>query len=149
MGMLASRFGVTTLSNSISKKIFRSFSSTTIKMAPIAVGDSVPSIDLFEGAPDKKVNLAEECKSGKHVIFGVPGAFTPGCSKTHLPGYVSKAEELKGRVYPKFSVSPSTIHLLWQLGVKIKMLVEKLAFWLIRVEISPKLLTWNLIWLKF
>merc|ERR1711963_1235318 len=97
MGMGASRFGVTTLSNSISKKIFRSFSSTTIRMAPIAVGDSVPSVDLFEGAPDKKVNLAEECKSGKHVIFGVPGAFTPGCSKTHLPGYVSKAEELKGK----------------------------------------------------
>merc|ERR1712029_698265 len=110
--MLASRFGVTTLSNSISKKIFRSFSSTTIRMAPIAVGDSVPSVDLIEGAPDKKVNLAEECKSGKHVIFGVPGAFTPGCSTTHL---------------------------LWQLGVKIKMPVEKLDFWLIHVEILPKL----------
>ena len=42
-------------------------------------------------------NLAEECKSGKHVIFGVPGAFTPGCSKTHLPGYVSKADDLKAK----------------------------------------------------
>ena len=45
----------------------------------------------------KKVNLAEECKSGKHVIMGVPGAFTPTCSKTHLPGYVAKAEELKAQ----------------------------------------------------
>ena len=50
------------------------------------VGDSVPSVDLFEGAPDKKVNLADVCKEGKVVVFGVPGAFTPGCSKTHLPG---------------------------------------------------------------
>merc|ERR1712079_335726 len=37
------------------------------------------------------------CKSGKHVIMGVPGAFTPTCSKTHLPGYVAKAEELKSQ----------------------------------------------------
>ena len=43
-------------------------------------------MDLFEGAPDKKVNLAELTASGKTIIFGVPGAFTPGCSKTHLPG---------------------------------------------------------------
>lgn len=54
-------------------------------------------MDLFEGAPDKKVNLAEACKEGKYVVFGVPGAFTPGCSKTHLPGYLEKAEELKGQ----------------------------------------------------
>ena len=50
------------------------------------VGDAVPNVDLFEGTPGDKVNLAEVCKEGKVVIFGVPGAFTPGCSKTHLPG---------------------------------------------------------------
>ncbi len=50
------------------------------------VGDSVPSINLFEDTPDKAVNLAQLCSSGKFVLFGVPGAFTPGCSKTHLPG---------------------------------------------------------------
>ena len=55
-------------------------------MAPVKAGDAVPSVDLFEGAPDKKVNLAELTGSGKFVVFGVPGAFTPGCSKTHLPG---------------------------------------------------------------
>ena len=60
-------------------------------------GDALPNVDLFEGAPDKKVNLAEECKTGKHIVFGVPGAFTPGCSITHLPGYVSKADELKSK----------------------------------------------------
>ena len=50
------------------------------------VGDAVPNVDLFEGTPGDKVNLADVCKEGKVVIFGVPGAFTPGCSKTHLPG---------------------------------------------------------------
>jgi len=66
-------------------------------MAPVQVGDAVPSVDLFEGAPDQKVNLAEVCKEGKVVIFGVPGAFTPGCSKTHLPGYVEDADKLKAK----------------------------------------------------
>merc|ERR1712129_417749 len=68
-----------------------------IKMAPIKEGDSIPSVDLFEGNPDTKVNLAEVCKEGKYVIFGVPGAFTPGCSKTHLPGYVEQADDLKSK----------------------------------------------------
>ena len=40
-------------------------------MAPIKEGDSIPSVDLFEGNPDTKVNLAEVCKEGKYVIFGV------------------------------------------------------------------------------
>ena len=40
----------------------------------------------MEGGPENKVNLADICKEGKIVIFGVPGAFTTPCSKTHLPG---------------------------------------------------------------
>merc|ERR1712141_768341 len=78
-----------------SKSIKASHFSTT-KMAPVQVGDAVPNVDLFEGTPGDKVNLAEVCKDGKVVIFGVPGAFTPGCSKTHLPGYVQDADKLKG-----------------------------------------------------
>merc|ERR1712226_1705760 len=78
-----------------SKSIKASHFSTT-KMAPVQVGDAVPNVDLFEGTPGDKVNLADVCKEGKVVIFGVPGAFTPGCSKTHLPGFVEGAEGLKG-----------------------------------------------------
>jgi 2-Cys peroxiredoxin 5 len=66
-------------------------------MAPVAVGDALPSVELFENNPGNKVNIAELCAGKKVVIFGVPGAFTPGCSKTHLPGYVAKAEEMKGK----------------------------------------------------
>ncbi|XP_069675192.1 peroxiredoxin-5, mitochondrial [Periplaneta americana] len=61
----------------------------------VKTGDSVPSVELYENNPTTKVNLAELTKGKKAVIFAVPGAFTPGCSKTHLPGYVSKADELK------------------------------------------------------
>lgn len=45
------------------------------------MGDAIPSVVVFEGQPGNKVNLAELFKGKKGVLFGVPGAFTPGCSK--------------------------------------------------------------------
>merc|ERR1712212_1455500 len=71
--------------------------STSAIMAPVAVGDKVPSVILFENSPGNKVDLAELCSGKKVVIFGVPGAFTTGCSKTHLPGYVEAAAELNAK----------------------------------------------------
>ncbi|XP_045871042.1 peroxiredoxin-5, mitochondrial [Meles meles] len=73
------------------------FRSAASAMAPIKVGDAIPSVVVFEGEPGNKVNLAELFKGKKGVLFGVPGAFTPGCSKTHLPGFVEHAEALKAR----------------------------------------------------
>lgn len=66
-------------------------------MAPIKVGDALPAVEVFEGEPGNKVNLAELFKGKKGVLFGVPGAFTPGCSKTHLPGFVEQAEALRAK----------------------------------------------------
>jgi len=38
---------------------------------------------------------SEEVFAGKKVVFiAVPGAFTPGCSMTHLPGFVVNADAL-------------------------------------------------------
>ena len=63
-------------------------------------GDSIPKVDLFEDSPGNKVNLAHELASGKGVIIGVPAAFSPSCSDTHIPGYVS-SNKLKdaGKVF--------------------------------------------------
>jgi peroxiredoxin len=33
--------------------------------------------------------------SGKVVLFAVPGAFTPGCSNYHLPGFVTLGDQLR------------------------------------------------------
>lgn len=33
----------------------------------------------------------------KVVLFAVPGAFTPGCSNTHLPGFVINADKIKAK----------------------------------------------------
>eukprot|EP00891_Asterochloris_glomerata_P005704 jgi/Astpho2/5704/Aster-02941 len=59
------------------------------------VGDALPDATLFEGDPNTKVKIRDLFKGKKGILFGVPGAFTPGCSKTHLPGYVSDSEKFK------------------------------------------------------
>ena len=43
------------------------------------MGDALPGVDLFEGNPGNKVNAQEAFGKGKHVIFAIPGAFTPTC----------------------------------------------------------------------
>ncbi|XP_023308424.1 peroxiredoxin-5, mitochondrial [Lucilia cuprina] len=73
----------------------RQLSSSISAMAPVKVGDKIPSVDLFEDSPANKINTGDLTSNKKVIIFGVPGAFTPGCSKTHLPGYVSSADTLK------------------------------------------------------
>jgi peroxiredoxin len=46
-----------------------------------------------EGPVD--ITTAEIFDGKKVVLFAVPGAFTPGCSMTHLPGYVVNADKIK------------------------------------------------------
>lgn len=55
----------------------------------IAIGDTLPAVSLTEGSPKGAVMPTELFAKGKHVLFGVPGAFTPGCDRTHLPGYIA------------------------------------------------------------
>uniref|UniRef100_A0A674I125 Peroxiredoxin-5 n=1 Tax=Terrapene triunguis TaxID=2587831 RepID=A0A674I125_9SAUR len=65
--------------------------------APLLVGDKLPSVEVYEEDPGTKVDVAALFKGKKGILFGVPGAFTPGCSKTHLPGYVEQAGALKAK----------------------------------------------------
>lgn len=50
-------------------------------MHNIQVGDAVPSVTMYGASPGDKINLAEHVGTKTVVMFGVPGAFTPGCSK--------------------------------------------------------------------
>lgn len=63
----------------------------------IKVGDTLPDVELWRldssGTPEK-VRSTDVLGSGRVVLFAVPGAFTPGCSKLHLPGFVQRASEL-------------------------------------------------------
>lgn len=65
----------------------------------IKTGDSIPAVTLKTMGKDGPEDITtEEIFSGKKVVlFAVPGAFTPGCSQVHLPGYVVKADEIKNK----------------------------------------------------
>ena len=65
----------------------------------IQVGDRLPDVPITIAAADgPKPTTTSEYFSGKRVaLFAVPGAFTPTCSARHLPSYVEKAGELKGK----------------------------------------------------
>ena len=65
----------------------------------IQVGDRLPDVPLSLATPDGPVPVKSgDYFAGKRVaLFAVPGAYTPTCSAKHLPGYVEKAAELKGK----------------------------------------------------
>src|ERR671919_2496910 len=65
----------------------------------ISVGDRIPDVPIAIATPDgPKPTTSGEFFKGKRVaLFAVPGAFTPTCSARHLPSYVDKAGELKGK----------------------------------------------------
>ncbi|TID24067.1 peroxiredoxin 5 atypical 2-Cys peroxiredoxin [Venturia nashicola] len=58
----------------------------------VKAGDSIPNISLTEKDPGDKVDLQKELASGKGLIIGVPAAFSPGCSDTHIPEYINHAK---------------------------------------------------------
>ena len=65
----------------------------------IKTGDKLPAGTLTVMGPDgPKPVTTEELFNGKKVVmFAVPGAFTPGCSRTHLPGFVVNADAISSR----------------------------------------------------
>ena len=64
----------------------------------IKVGDKIISEPLMIPSKEKGVdslNLEEFSKGKKIVVFAVPAAFSPTCSKSHLPGYIKNYELLR------------------------------------------------------
>lgn len=63
----------------------------------IAVGDAIPECTMMvmgDNGP-QPLTTHDLFSAKKVLLFAVPGAFTPGCSMTHLPGYVVNADKIK------------------------------------------------------
>lgn len=60
-------------------------------------GARVPQVNFRTRNGDEWVDLnSGQIFDGKVVVlFALPGAFTPTCSSTHLPGYVAMSSQLK------------------------------------------------------
>ncbi|MDG2410518.1 MAG: peroxiredoxin, partial [Halioglobus sp.] len=65
----------------------------------IQAGDKIPECTLKTMGDKGPQDIAtRDIFPGKKVLlFAVPGAFTPGCSLTHLPGYVVNADKIKAQ----------------------------------------------------
>jgi len=104
---------------------------------PIAVGDRIPEVELrtLGDAGPQKVSSTDLLGKGKVVLFAVPGAFTPGCSKVHLPGFVSRANELTAKgvdTIACIAINDAWVMDAWaqdqQVGDKITMLSDDGSF---------------------
>ena len=73
---------------------------------PLPEGSRVPSVVFKTRVRDESVEgsnpfrwqdvTSEEIFTGKKIVlFALPGAFTPTCSSTHLPGYEAAYDEFK------------------------------------------------------
>lgn len=62
----------------------------------IRSGDTIPSVPIklvtAEGVSDATSDAV--LGSGKVVFFAVPGAFTPTCDTSHLPGFMAGADRI-------------------------------------------------------
>src|SRR5690554_7395675 len=62
----------------------------------IAIGERFPDVTLktcgSEGPGD--LSTGAFLAGRKVVLFALPGAFTPGCSNTHMPGFVVNADRI-------------------------------------------------------
>lgn len=72
----------------------------------IQIGQPIPEIILKrirEGV--ETVDTLALFEGRKVVLFGVPGAFTPTCSESHLPGYVQHFDQFRSRGIEVYCVS--------------------------------------------
>lgn len=78
----------------------------------------------------QKVTTADIFAGKNIVVLALPGAFTPTCSSTHLPGYENKYQELKAKgVDEVYCVSVNDAFTMYQwaknLGIEnVKMLPD-------------------------
>jgi len=66
----------------------------------IKVGDKLPAFTFLTPTADggRKEISTDEVFAGKKVILvAVPGAFTPTCSKTHVPGFIKEYDEIRAK----------------------------------------------------
>jgi 2-Cys peroxiredoxin 5 len=78
--------------------------------ALVKVGDALPALDsaLAEDSPGNKISIAAEIErtpGRKGVIVGVPAAFSPACSASHVPSYLNHDKVKSGEAGSVFVVS--------------------------------------------
>ncbi len=63
----------------------------------IEIGDPIPAARFTTMSADgpRQLTTDELFKGRRVALFAVPGAFTPACSDTHLPGYQARSTDIQ------------------------------------------------------
>jgi peroxiredoxin len=73
----------------------------------ITVGDRLPDATFTVMTSDgPQTRTTDDFFKGRRVVLvGVPGAFTPTCHRNHLPGFVSKADDILAKGIDEIAVT--------------------------------------------
>jgi peroxiredoxin len=65
----------------------------------IAIGDHLPQVEFLTMTGDGQQKVSTDVIfAGRNVVlFALPGAFTPTCSRNHLPGFLANIEAIKAK----------------------------------------------------
>ncbi|KAF2760154.1 Redoxin [Pseudovirgaria hyperparasitica] len=89
----------------------RCFHSTARRF--VKAGDTIPDVPLMENSPGNTVSLAKEL-SGNGIIIGVPAAFSPSCSESHIPGYINSPKIKNAGAVFVVSVNDAFVMKAWK-----------------------------------
>lgn len=66
----------------------------------ITINAKIPElvVQIVDHREKKEISTTELFK-GKTILFGLPGAFTPTCSQTQLPGFAQHEQALRAKGY--------------------------------------------------
>ena len=94
----------------------------------IKEGDKLPEekifiVDMSKEYEHKEVSTGEILNKDRIILFGLPGAFTPGCSKKHLPSFINSSAELRKKNIKKvfcLSINDPFVMEAWGKSYNIK-----------------------------
>ncbi len=98
----------------------------------IRVGDRLPNATfrlITEDGP-RPVTTQEFFAGKKIVLFGLPGAFTPTCHKSHLPGFIANDAAFKDKGVAEIAMTSVNDHFVlseWSKATGARGHVEFLA----------------------
>lgn len=65
----------------------------------ISVGDRLPEAKFTVMGPEgpKPISTAEVFGGKRVALFAVPGAYTPTCHQQHMPGFLTRLDDIKSK----------------------------------------------------
>jgi len=101
----------------------------------IKEGDKLPDVKVFivdinKEYEHKEISTSEVLNKERIILFGLPGAFTPGCSKKHFPSFLKSNKKLQEKKIKKIfciSVNDPFVMEAWGKSYNIKNEITLLA----------------------